>query len=26
MRGLLSAFVWKQNAYENFVGIPEAKV
>lgn len=26
MRGLRSAFVWKQNAYKNFVEIPEAKV
>jgi hypothetical protein len=26
MRGLRSAFGWKQNAYNNFVGIPEAKV
>lgn len=26
MRELLSAFVWKQNGYKNFVGIPEAKI
>lgn len=25
MRGLRSAFVWKQNAYKSFVGIPKAK-